>query len=246
MQNKNYFNWYKEQATSTSITKTEMVGRSPQQIDSELYIFPDVLSKVPLLSKPHIKIIDIGCGCSKPVNDLITHSNLHNQHLLLLDSQEMLKNIQIDDYSSNMELIPQCFPDDNFVAINEGSADVVLIISVLHYIFLDGNFINFMDSALKLLKPGGYLLVADIPNNTKKKRFLSTSNGMNFHMEWSQSSKKPDVNWNEFELMSLDDSIIFFLMQRYRSMGFETYLLPQNEQLPFYNTREDILIKRLQ
>lgn len=33
-------------------------------------------------------------------------------------------------------------------------------------------------------------------------------------------------------------------MQRYRTAGYETYLLPQNKNLPMANRREDIIIER--
>ena len=33
-------------------------------------------------------------------------------------------------------------------------------------------------------------------------------------------------------------------MQRYRAAGYETYLLPQNKNLPMANRREDIIIER--
>jgi hypothetical protein len=40
----------------------------------------------------------------------------------------------------------------------------------------------------------------------------------------------------------MDDTVIFSLMMRLRKFGCETYLLPQNPDLPMANRREDILI----
>ena len=62
------------------------------------------------------------------------------------------------------------------------------------------------------------MLIGDIPNASKKKRFLSS------------------------EPLCIDDSVIFSILQRYRSMGCESYLLEQLSGLPMNNTREDILI----
>ena len=67
--------------------------------------------------------------------------------------------------------------------------------------------------------------------------------GKAFHKDWSGDESIPEVNWNQFEAGSLDDSLVMMLMMRYRQMGYETYLVPQNKQLPFSNTREDILVR---
>jgi len=245
MDRRNFFEWYREQASSKDISETEMVGRFAEQNANEHAIFPDLLNKIPNLSNDGIKVVDIGCGCSKPVLDLIESGEEHNQELVLIDSAEMLDNIVLDETSAKkVEKAPICFPEYSFVDKHEGTADVVISISVFQCAFYDSNFIDFVDSAVRLLKSGGYLLLADIPNGTKKKRFLNSEEGAKFHMAWAKTQDKPEVTWSEFESMSLDDSTIFYLLQRYRNMGFETYLLPQNEGLPFSNTREDILIRR--
>jgi hypothetical protein len=46
------------------------------------------------------------------------------------------------------------------------------------------------------------------------------------------------------EDLKIDDGVVFGIMQRYRNFGFDTYLLPQNEQLPIASRREDILVKK--
>ena len=89
---------------------------------------------------------------------------------------------------------------------------------------------------------GGRLLIGDIHNASKKKRFLSSETGRDFHMKWSSSQTCPNVCWNKLEPLCIDDSVIFSILQRYRSMGCESYLLEQLSGLPMNNTREDILI----
>jgi hypothetical protein len=46
------------------------------------------------------------------------------------------------------------------------------------------------------------------------------------------------------ETKKIDDGVVFGILQRYRNFGFDTYLLPQNDNLPIANRREDILIKK--
>ena len=53
-----------------------------------------------------------------------------------------------------------------------------------------------------------------------------------------------DIKTIDFQEMSINDDLIFMILQRYRLMGFETYLLPQKENLPLCYTREDILIRK--
>jgi hypothetical protein len=40
----------------------------------------------------------------------------------------------------------------------------------------------------------------------------------------------------------MDDSVVMSILSRFRNFGYETYLLPQDNRLPFANSREDILI----
>ena len=237
----NYFEYYKQQATSTDLSDTERVGRYAQQQQDETYIFDDILNKLPALSRNGSLIIDIGCGCSAPVKRLITNAEHYQQQLVLVDSEEMLARLPEQD---NIEKEACQFPNTSLIEKYQGQADVVIVYSVFHCVYLQSDFISFVDSLVQLLAPGGNLLLADLPNATKKKRFLSSEQGQKFHQQWSGNSDIPEVNWNKFEAGSLDDSLILMLMLRYRQMGFETYLLPQKSNLPFSNTREDLLVKK--
>lgn len=236
-----YFDYYKEKATDGSLTTTEKCGRYLKQADDELNIFEDVRLKLPALNKENSLIIDIGCGCSDPVNKLIENSLTYKNNLVLVDSEEMLSHLPALD---NITKIDTKFPDPSFVEKYQNKADAIIVYSVFHCVYLESDFIMFTDSLVKLLKSGGTLLLADLPNATKKKRFLSSDEGKAFHKAWSNESSDPEVSWNQFEPGSLDDSLVIMLMLRYRQMGYETYLVPQDKHLPFSNTREDILIRK--
>ena len=86
------------------------------------------------------------------------------------------------------------------------------------------------------------MLIGDIQNISKKQRFLSSVSGCEFHKKWSHSDSVPDICWNKPEPLCFDDSMVFFILQRYRSMGCGTYLLEQSDDLPLNHTREDILV----
>ena len=236
-----YFDYYRDKAIDDNLSDTEKCGRYAKQTEDEVHIFADVKSKLPALSKPNSLIVDIGCGCSDPVKKLIANSETHQNSLVLVDSEEMLSLLPDRD---NITKVATQFPDHDFVEKYQGQADAVIVYSVFHCVYLESDFITFVDSLVKLLKSGGSLLLADLPNATRKKRFLSSEQGQEFHKAWSGDNNAPEVNWNQFEAGSLDDSLVLMLMARYRQMGFETYLLPQYEQLPFSNTREDLLVRK--
>lgn len=237
----NYFQYYKEQANNNDLSDTEKCGRHAKQQQDELFIFQDVKRKLPALNQPKSFIIDIGCGCSEPVKNLLVNSSELNQELILVDSEEMLAHIPEQE---NVTKVACQFPNNAFISKYENKADAIIVYSVFHYIYLSNDFITFVDSLVLLLAPGGSLLLADLPNIAKKKRFLSSDSGKKFHQNWSGDDSIPEVHWNQFELGSLDDSTIFMLFMRYRQMGFETYLVPQDHRLPFSNTREDLLVRK--
>lgn len=235
------FDYYKKTSKDVSLTTTEKCGRYLNQSDDELNIFDDVFTKLPALTQEGALIIDIGCGCSDPVKKLINNSQTYQNNLVLVDSEEMLSLLPEVD---NVTKVAVQFPDQDFVERYQNKADAIIVYSVFHCVYLENDFITFVDSLVKLLKSGGSLLLADLPNATKKKRFLSSEQGKAFHQEWSGEKNAPEVHWNQFEAGSLDDALIIMLMMRYRQMGYETYLVPQTQQLPFCNTREDILIRK--
>jgi hypothetical protein len=110
---------------------------------------------------------------------------------------------------------------------------------VLFYVFANDNMFDFIHQALEILKPGGCLLLGDIPNISKRDRFISSEEGKKF-MKKAKHLKGSTAHENRAQKM--DDSIVMSILSRYRMNGYETYLLPQNSDLPMANRREDILI----
>lgn len=235
------FNDYKELAKNNTLKNYEKVGFSSRhREDMEDNIFFDVVNKLNISGDSKV-IVDIGCGCSRPVEMLIDLCRNNNHSLYLIDSKEMLDNIRDEGFIYKM---PMEFPVEKDIEFLYGKSDYVLCYSVIQIVTYYSSIFRFLDESVDMLKPGGRMLLGDIPNITKKKRFLSSNRGIEFHKSWSGSNEKPQVDWNILHKVSegIDDSIIFSILQRYRSMGCETYLLEQPEGLPMSNTREDILI----
>ena len=119
-----------------------------------------------------------------------------------------------------------------------------LVYSVLHYIFVEGNLFDFLDRSLSLLAPGGALLLGDIPNVSKRKRFFSSQAGIVHHQQFTGRNELPAVTYNQIEPGKIDDAVLLALLARCRSAGFDAYVLPQGPDLPMANRREDVLITR--
>lgn len=233
------FDDFKKLATDSSLASYEKVGFGAQhRKDTEAAIFPDFLSKLTRLGEPGITVVDIGCGCSLPARQLIEHCSAQGNRLVLVDSAEMLANLP---NSPDVEKHSHQFPgDQRFLEAWRHKADVVICYSVIHAIYPYQNVFSFVDAAASLLRPGGQMLMGDIANLSKKSRFLSSDTGKAFHRQWSGEEPPSQARWTEYD--GFDDSVILHLMLRYRSMGMETYLLPQADGLPMNNTREDLLV----
>jgi hypothetical protein len=234
---------YKIMAKDESLSKYQMIGFPDSYREGkEEYIFADIISKLGVdTDEKGLTFLDIGPGCTDLPHMLINFCNKHQNRLLVVDSEEMLNKLPNKD---SLLKFPGYFPDDSSVLIDkfQNSIDYIICYSVLHVVFYQTCVYKFIDSAVSMLKPGGKLLIGDIPNLSKRRRFFSTDSGISFHQEFSKSNTLPVVNHYELEPSKIDDSIIFAILQRYRGFGFETYLLPQNRNLPMYNRREDVVI----
>jgi hypothetical protein len=88
------------------------------------------------------------------------------------------------------------------------------------------------------------MLIGDVPNLSKRRRFFGSANGVRFHQQFMHTQSLPEVHFNRLERHQIDDSVILALITRARNQGFDAYVLPQPPGLPFANRREDILIRR--
>jgi hypothetical protein len=174
---------------------------------------------------------------------LINKCKAKDHHLVMIDSQEMLD--QLGTQEGRVEKIPGKFPFmPEFISGAKEKFDVVLVYSLAHYIFIDGGLFQFLDVATSLLKPGGQLLLGDIPNISKRKRFFSSTTGIEFHKKFMNTSEPPKLQMYEAEENKIDDGVMLSLFQRYRNFGFETYILPLDANLSLANRREDLMIVR--
>jgi 2-polyprenyl-3-methyl-5-hydroxy-6-metoxy-1,4-benzoquinol methylase len=231
-------------ATRTDISAYEKIGfPDSYRKDREGYIFDDILAKIPIMHQKNKQILDIGPGCAELPRLLAEFCQAQGNQLFFIDAPEMLELLPQTDFIKH---IPGKFPSEtsNFIETYSGKIDVIICYSVFHYIYVEGNIYKFLDDALSLLADGGAMLLGDIPNISKRKRFFSSNNGRDFHQKFMNTTDAPRVQFNCLEPEGIDDGVISGIVQRYRCAGFDVYILPQPVCLPMANRREDLLFIR--
>ncbi len=226
---------------------TSISGRYPIQKEAEKYILLDIIEK--LIIKPDDTCLDIGCGVGN----------------ILIPLSFLVKKITGIDHNLVIEKLKTRFTDSNDIEVISGNfidLDLkntytkIIVYSVLHCLEDENEVIKFIDKTISLLSPGGNILFGDIPNESKKKRFLSTAYGSNFLKEWSKILHKYEethhseiLNLQKLEddnkLVKFNDEFVIKIVSFLRNKGYHAYIIPQSPGLPFYHTREDILVEKL-
>lgn len=236
---------FRANASNQNLSATEKIGfHDRYRAGKDGAIFADLSAKLPALTQKGTRILDIGCGCAGLAHTLIENASPLGQRLTLIDSPEMLAHLPT---VAAGEKLPGMYPRD-FARFNEeraGTFDVVLVYSVFQYVVQETAAAAFLDGALRLLAPGGRLLLGDLPNVSKRNRFFSSEAGIAFHQRENATTEKPKVSHLAPLAGEIDDTLLFFLMMRARVQGFESYLLEQAPGLPMANRREDLLFVRI-
>lgn len=237
------FDDFRRMAGDDSLSRYEKIGfPDSYRKGKEKLIFEDIVRKLSVLSSKNKVVLDIGPGCSDLPFMLIDLCRKKNHKLILIDSREMLSHLPDKPFIEKIAgFYPYC---KGLPGRYRGSIDVILTYSVLHYVFAESNIWDFLDVSLELLSCGGEMLMGDIPNVSKRKRFFSSPAGIKCHQEFTRTRKSPQVLFNKIERHHLDDAALLGLVARARSQGFDAYLVPQGDGLPMANRREDILIKK--
>jgi hypothetical protein len=238
------FESFRDLAVADGLSRFERIGFPDSYREGyEAAIFRDIERKLTNLGRTGQTVFDIGCGCSDLPLLVADACNRQGHTLVLCDSEEMLAHLPDEPF---VRKLPGCFPRDAASILNEyaGRVDAILTYSVLQYVFVDLPLFTFVDACLTLLAPGGQLLIGDVPNVSKRKRFFASTAGARYHQKFTGTDDVPAVAFNALEPAKIDDAVVLSILARARAAGFDAYVLPQAPGLPMANRREDILITR--
>lgn len=237
------FDDFRRMAGDDSLSQYERIGfPDSYRAGKEEAIFDDITSKLPALAGRGKVVLDVGPGCSGLPFMLVELCRRQGHTLLLADSAEMLARLPDETFVRKFPAYyPRC---DELFAQYAGRVDVLLCYSVLHYVFAESNLWDFLDASLQLLADGGQMLLGDVPNVSKRRRFFSSAAGVEFHREFTRTETSPEVAFNRVERGQIDDAVVLSLVARARAEGCDAYVVPQREDLPMANRREDILVRK--
>jgi hypothetical protein len=237
------FDDFRRLATDDSLSPYEKIGFPDEYREGyEPAIFADIRAKLPPLEARERVVLDIGPGCTELPELIRAQCERQGHTLLLVDSEEMLAHHPDGERIRKFTgPFPHC---PELLEAFAGRVDAIVAYSVLHYVFPGGSVHGFLDRGLDLLGHGGWMLIGDIPNVSKRRRFFSSPAGREFHREFTGSREPPAVTFNAVESDRIDDAVLLGLVARARAAGFDAHLVPQAEGLPMANRREDLLVYR--
>lgn len=236
---------FRRMAADPSLSRQERIGFPDSYREPfEAAIFRDICEKLPaILNSRDGLVVDIGPGVAGLPGRLQSACQDRGHRLLLVDSTEVLD--QLPDWPMTEKRSGR-FPQECRPLIDElaGQVDALLCYSVFHYVFVEGNPFDFLDSLLAMLAPGGACLIGDVPNTSMRRRFFSSAKGVQFHRQFMQTEEAPVVEFNSLQSGQIDDAVLIGMMMRARAAGFDAYVVSQAPDLPMANRREDLLIRR--
>jgi cyclopropane fatty-acyl-phospholipid synthase-like methyltransferase len=232
---------FRARAVDESLSDHEKIGFPDSYREGfEQAIFDDIVDKLPALRERGRSVLEIGPGCAGLPRMLQDLCDRQGHTLVVVDSPEMLDRIPVRPFVVEY---PGYFPNTPALIENHrGGVEAILAYSVVQYV-AETDVTAFLDRALELLGPGGSMLIGDIPNASKRKRFLSSEAGVEFNKQFTGTDEPPRLD-EPVAADQLDDSVVLALLERARRAGCDAYVVPQPDGLPMANRREDILIRK--
>jgi protein-L-isoaspartate O-methyltransferase len=220
---------------------TLVAGRYGFQREAEARIAPDVMSKLAIGAQD--TVLDIGGG---PGTVAIPMARVARE-VWVVDNERALALLTSRAQGlSNLKAVR-----GPFESVDLGRRfDKILIYSVCQYVPDVAALHAFIGRAASLLAPGGRLLVGDMPNASKKARFTGTRTHEEVMARWREDMASDGATEAARRIAAveppapgvpIDDAVVLGLATFLRAQGYEAYVLPQSPDLPYGNTREDLL-----
>jgi cyclopropane fatty-acyl-phospholipid synthase-like methyltransferase len=203
----------------------------------------DVVAK--LQPRSADRLLDIGCG----VGFLLTPLAAHATEAVGIDHPACIARYAALGTPPNVRLIGGRWPETDI----DGTFDRVLAYSVLQYLHDADTARAFIQKCIDVLRPGGRVLLGEIPNEDLRRRFQRSSFGRQVEAEWLRRKARltPDHEVRDRIFAEMDgtmpyltDEFVVEVLANARRQGLEAYVMPEPEGLPFCYSREDILLWR--
>lgn len=194
--------------------------------------------------------LDLGCGTGILSADL---SRKVNKYVGLDFGHDVLKrakrNMRTEFVQGDITALP--FADAIF--------DKVLCYSVVHYLQDDWEFGKALYEMVRVCKPGGIIMVGDIPERVKKEMWENKGRQegeslsqyrlrQTTQSKYKISSNQFDRNRTKLNITSPQVAGVVFdtqsILQACHRIGVNGYVVAQPHPLPLSNTRVDLIIRR--
>lgn len=219
---------------------TLVSGRYTVQAAAEREILLDLVSKLQI--HPEDTLLDVGCN----VGNLLIPLSFLVKEITGIDHSSCIEKLRARFAGENARLIAGDFLN---LAI-PSNFDKILCYSVLHYLSDESEVLSFISRVLAHLLPGGRALFGDLPNRSRKLRFLNSPSGKESERQWQERLASSGTQGATVDLPAdpnlvlFTDELVLEICKKCRADGFDAFILPQPSSLPFGNTREDILVIR--
>tara|TARA_B100000900_G_scaffold411973_1_gene432779 strand:+ start:39934 stop:40653 length:720 start_codon:yes stop_codon:yes gene_type:complete len=213
-------------------------GRLKEHKNSEKKIFSDIKKKLDL--KRNDNLIDIGCGAGPVCDYMVKYAKKNKINLTLNDIPEVIRFLKKRyKKNKNIKYLSGEFQKQKI----KKRFNKVLCYSVIQ---CTNNPKVFFNEILNIVSDQSSILIGDIPNTSKKKRFLTSKFGKKFE---EKRIKKKINNINKYlkenkQNNLINDELIKEFLIKSKKKGFNFFILRQDSKLPFSYTREDILVEK--
>ena len=213
-------------------------GRLKEHKNSEKKIFSDIKKKLDL--KRNDNLIDIGCGAGPVCDYMVKYAKKNKINLTLNDIPEVIRFLKKRyKKNKNIKYLSGEFQKQKI----KKRFNKVLCYSVIQ---CTNNPKVFFNEILNIVSDQSSILIGDIPNTSKKKRFLTSKFGKKFE---EKRIKKKINNINKYlkenkQNNLINDELIKEFLIKFKKKGFNFFILRQDSKLPFSYTREDILVEK--
>jgi cyclopropane fatty-acyl-phospholipid synthase-like methyltransferase len=241
--NKKNFHYNNYANIAKKITKKNshiLSGRYKFMTKKYKYIYKDIFEKLSINKLDDI--FDIGTGDGKIINYLSNKC----KSATTIDSEEIINRTT---RKKNITYLKGNIHEEGKKI--KKRFNKILVYSVVQHFQDLKEVVTFINLCLKLLKDEGMILIGDIPNQDMNLRYQNTKNYQKQSRVYDNNRKlyltkldREFFSGKKVRTIQFSDKILFFLLNKFNTLNYETYILPQNKELPHSVKRVDLLIRK--